>query len=1156
MDEDQTYVFNLAMGGHNVVMTGQAGTGKSFVISKLVKEMRKGGAHVALTCSTGISATLYEKDNLGACTIHKWAGIEDGRHDNDVLCKLIMNDERFVKVKDNITSTTCLIIDEISMISANTFKQIEFICQGVRGNSMYFGGLQVILAGDFYQLAPVRNELYGDFGHHCISAPWFYEAFPHRLNLNIIHRQNDPVLITAVNELERGVLSADTIGFVDSLSRELPPDAVENAVHLFARNIDADVFNYNKIQNCPGQLHVFPSVDEGDTHYLHQFLAPKHLGLKENTPVMLLTNLSDSLVNGKIGRVSKIETHKIYVDFDIDNKKKQVAISKFTFTKFDPVRRCTIAKRTQFPLKLAFSLTIHKSQGMSIDTVVVDCKNATNPGQIGVAVGRATHVDGLMVKNFKASSCRSHPQCVDKYYQMCTAGDVQDDKTCCVCVRDSNQIKPVQDDGKGDDGSGDDNDDDDDSDGGGDQKDQCSSDDGQGPRCESDLSDVEEDVLMLIDELDQGGLDTAKEILTSCVDEFIDTPLNDAALAFKQDVLKNRSWFLTWYNKQCKRVDEISKQHFPSEKSAFPAKHISSFYTEFNTHITTDEFRASTDAICQIYPTADKDASFRVLVSVMFYIQKQILLEVNSRTAKTIPDMLPKIAADSVLSGPGRGKIRYISGYVVAKIKYRNSKLLRNNLFKPGKEQVINSAQLNINLLDRLCTTDADIDDTCSDPHSLLETKRKQNASASLCTVTDNTFDFFKELELKTRTLLTYQNLQEQSSNMYSFVESNCIADATCLTSFASLFDCVLNEEMEEKEPHMYTAVTSLHNKVICLFVKVSVCQFRRDFLTALKVEKGKALRQKIKTKMLSKPKCLNMSFIEKDQSKGKDVSHLRLKSELLVNPQFLHQNLSKNDLLKICKAYGVTISSKKKKTEIGDALAVKILGVATMPNAEVLTVPRPGSSGVDTAPHPGPSGGVTGPQPGPSGAITGSRPGSSRVDTGPHPGPSGGVTGPQPGPSGAITGSRPGSSRVDTGPQPGPSGVITGSRPGSSGVDTGPTYSETEHASVDQPTVPDREGFKKVKCVKGKGKRARTTTTCNSRKKSKGQQRRKQVSSSDDSDEKCAVCNNLYIEGEQWICCDSCALWLHRECARLEDDDEWELFSGENQDYHCPFCQ
>ena len=167
------------------------------------------GKRVSVTSSTGIAATHY--GDLGACTLHKWGGLHDGRYQNSELLHSILTDEHFGDV---------LVIDEISMVSNS---QVEFICQKVRidTSTCIFGNIQVILCGDFLQLPPVANELHDDFGHFCFESTWFQKFFVHKIPLNIIHRQDSLELILAVNNLEKGILSDECVTFLESLSRPL-----------------------------------------------------------------------------------------------------------------------------------------------------------------------------------------------------------------------------------------------------------------------------------------------------------------------------------------------------------------------------------------------------------------------------------------------------------------------------------------------------------------------------------------------------------------------------------------------------------------------------------------------------------------------------------------------------------------------------------------------------------------------------------------------------------------------------------------------------------------------------------------------------------------------------------------------------------------------
>lgn len=369
-DEDQIEAFNLIKDGHNLLVSGQAGAGKTFLIKKAVKYLRKHQRKADIVCSTGIAATHFS--DLGAQTLHRWAGIEDGRHMNQNLLHLIETDERFISVKKNFLNVDVLFIDEISMISSKVLSQVEFLIRNVRKSNQYFGGAQIVLVGDFYQLPPVPNELLGDPGNHCFRISWFNDCFPHQIILHLINRQSDHTLIKCINELEIGNPSDETLAFLNSLNR--PTENEHNAVQLFAWNLDVDLFNYNKLQSIPGDLKVYHAQDQGSEHYLNKMLAPKNLGIKNDCSIMLVKNLSESLVNGLRGKVTKLYAKSVDVEFMIDDKSVTTNVTATDFTVFDPVDK--IAKRTQLPLKLAYAMTIHKSQGMTLKNLVVNCENS------------------------------------------------------------------------------------------------------------------------------------------------------------------------------------------------------------------------------------------------------------------------------------------------------------------------------------------------------------------------------------------------------------------------------------------------------------------------------------------------------------------------------------------------------------------------------------------------------------------------------------------------------------------------------------------------------------------------------------------------------------------------------------------------------------
>lgn len=178
-----------------------------------------------------------------------------------------------------------------------------------------FGGLQIIVAGDFFQLPPVKNTWYFDEGRFSFESLIWKSAIPHHINLEEIYRQKDGQLINAVNELGRTSMSKTTSDFIKSLNRPLPPNLTP--VKLFATNEEVDFLNHISIENFPGQVTEYVSEDRGDPHRLQrQVTAPKRLWVKIGCPVILLRNLSDKLVNGAHGKVTRIDSTGPTVHFE------------------------------------------------------------------------------------------------------------------------------------------------------------------------------------------------------------------------------------------------------------------------------------------------------------------------------------------------------------------------------------------------------------------------------------------------------------------------------------------------------------------------------------------------------------------------------------------------------------------------------------------------------------------------------------------------------------------------------------------------------------------------------------------------------------------------------------------------------------------------
>jgi ATP-dependent DNA helicase PIF1 len=242
-------------------------------------------------------------------TIHKWSGLGDGRFSGGKLKILLQHDDAYANAKQNILKTDLLIVDEISMFSAQMLDNLEVACS-IRSQNAPFGGIQVIFVGDFTQLPPVRHLRYGDVGAFSFESKHWPE---HSIFLTQNMRQRESRLCEVVNALSIGRLDNEIIGYLKYLSRPIPN--TPETVKLFSNNLLVDMHNREKIMNHRGELFCFDAIDEGSQCELTKLIAPKQLWLKVGIPVMLLRNLTEKLVNGLIGKVLKISQEIVHVHF-------------------------------------------------------------------------------------------------------------------------------------------------------------------------------------------------------------------------------------------------------------------------------------------------------------------------------------------------------------------------------------------------------------------------------------------------------------------------------------------------------------------------------------------------------------------------------------------------------------------------------------------------------------------------------------------------------------------------------------------------------------------------------------------------------------------------------------------------------------------------
>ncbi|KAL3423208.1 mitochondrial dna helicase [Phlyctema vagabunda] len=465
LSSEQSRVLDLVVnGGQSVFFTGSAGTGKSVlmraIIDKLRKKFMREPDRVAVTASTGLAAC-----NIGGVTLHSYGGIGLGKEDIPTLVKKI---RRNPKAKNRWLRTKILVVDEISMVDGDLFDKLEGIARALRNNGRPFGGIQLVITGDFFQLPPVPDYDKKERGaKFAFDANTWATAIHHTIGLTEVFRQKDPVFANMLNEMRLGKISDATIETFKKLSRPIAFEDSLDATELFPTRNEVENSNAFRMRALHGRAYAFAAKDTGTMEetqrekLLSNMMAPKFMELKKGAQVMLIKNLDEQLVNGSLGRVVSFmsaKTFEIYnnhedaldeniPDEELDDEaldaRKRIQSAKHMIgntSDLMPLVRFSIAdgttrdllvqheewkvelpsgevvaSRVQLPLILAWALSIHKAQGQTLERVKIDLKKIFEKGQAYVALSRATTQAGLEVKNFDKSKVMAHTRVAQFY---------------------------------------------------------------------------------------------------------------------------------------------------------------------------------------------------------------------------------------------------------------------------------------------------------------------------------------------------------------------------------------------------------------------------------------------------------------------------------------------------------------------------------------------------------------------------------------------------------------------------------------------------------------------------------------------------------------------------------------------------------------------
>ena len=371
--------------GHNVFLTGPAGSGKTFVLNKYINWLKDNYVDVGITASTGIAAT-----HMGGTTIHSWTGMGI----KDSLTKGDLEELKTRKyLKDRFLRTTVLVIDEVSMLHHFRLDLIDEICRHMKNNDVPFGGLQVILCGDFFQLSPIARS--GEpLARFAYEAEIWKEADFKICYLEEQHRQTDQAFLKVLNEIRKNNLSEEGMRHLLSRQRARLTAGIE-PTRLHTHNIDVDEINSRELAKLPGQQREFQMESHGRKPLVDSLkkscLAPEILKLKTGAKVMFVkNNFEEGYVNGTLGKVAGFTADGPIIQL-ANGQNIHVKPASWMIEEDGQAK----ARIGQYPLRLAWAITVHKSQGMSLDAVEVDLSKSFERGMGYVALSRVRSLEGL-----------------------------------------------------------------------------------------------------------------------------------------------------------------------------------------------------------------------------------------------------------------------------------------------------------------------------------------------------------------------------------------------------------------------------------------------------------------------------------------------------------------------------------------------------------------------------------------------------------------------------------------------------------------------------------------------------------------------------------------------------------------------------------------
>ena len=400
MNEEQQHAYQRVIEGHSILLTGAAGCGKSFTLSNIIKWAHDNDIKLGVTSTTGSSALL-----ISGRTLHSFLGIGLGSKQASVLASAL---KKKPKIAKKLKKLDLLIIDEISMANSELFEKISEFLSLVRKNPLPFGGIQLILCGDFCQLPPIE-------GVFCFkSLLWKKMNIEKVVLTKQVRQQNSPEFQEILENLRWGNCTPEILKILKSTKNNKFPEGII-PTKIYSKNIDVDAINkkhYEELVSTGAETRTYNSKysAENAKSWGSSSKIPEEIEMCVGAQVFCSANLPETrIVNGSRGVVTQLCDNGVKVKFVTG---EEIIIEHFTRTCEDDES----ISISHIPLKLAYAVTVHKSQGCTLDAAEVDLgPSIFEYGMAYTVISRVRDLNSIRIVNVLASSFRTHPD-VLKFY--------------------------------------------------------------------------------------------------------------------------------------------------------------------------------------------------------------------------------------------------------------------------------------------------------------------------------------------------------------------------------------------------------------------------------------------------------------------------------------------------------------------------------------------------------------------------------------------------------------------------------------------------------------------------------------------------------------------------------------------------------------------